>query len=45
MGDVYNLLCLRSIVWFKEPVLFQNICGDASRVEDCWSLAKTRDRK
>ena len=26
-------------------MLFQNICNDASRVQDCWNLAKTRVRK
>ena len=35
MGDVYTLLCLRSAVWLKEPMLFQNICSDAFRVQDC----------
>ena len=25
-------------------MLFQNICSDASRVQDCWNLAKTRVR-
>ena len=29
----------------KEPMLFQNICSVASRVQDCWNLAKTRVRK
>ena len=49
MRDVYTLLCLRSAelrksVWLKEPMLFQNICSDASRVHDYWNLAKTRVR-
>ena len=44
LGDVYTLLCLLSAVWLKEPMLFQNICRDASRVQDCWNLAKTRMR-
>ena len=46
MGDVYTLLCLRSAELSKasglKPTLFQNICSDASRVQDCWNLAKTR---
>ena len=25
-------------------MLFQNICRDVSRVQDCWNLAKTRVR-
>ena len=25
----------------KEPMLVQNICSDASRVQDCWNLEKT----
>ena len=29
----------------KEPMLFQNICSDASRVQDCWNLAKNLSRK
>ena len=32
IGDVYTLLCLRSSVWLKEPMLFQNMCSEASRV-------------
>ena len=48
-GDVYTLLYLWSAefsksFWLKEPMLFQNICSDASRVQDCWILAKTRVR-
>ena len=30
--------------WLKEPMLFQTISGDASRVQDSWNLAKTRVR-
>ena len=45
MGDVYTLLCLRSAEWLKEPMLFQNICGEASKVQDCWNLAKNRVRR
>ena len=26
-------------------MLLQNICSDASRVHDCWNLAKTRQNK
>ena len=49
MEDVNTLLYLRSaelsqVFGFKEPMLFQNICSDASRVQDCWKLAKTRVR-
>ena len=48
-GDVYALLCLRSTelnkCWLKEPMLFQNICNDPSRVHDCWNLSKTRLRR
>ena len=28
----------------KESMLFQNMCSDASMVQDCWNLAKTRVR-
>ena len=45
VGDAYTLLCLRSAslvsVWLKDPVLLQNSCCDASRVQGCWNLAKT----
>ena len=47
MGDVCTLVRLWSAelsVWLKEPMLFQNICSDATRVQDCWNLAKTRVR-
>ena len=46
MGGVYTSLCLRSTELSKafEPKLFQNICSDASSVQDCWNLAKTRVR-
>ena len=47
--DVYTLLCLPSAELSKafdvrKPMIFQNICGDASRVQDGWNLAKTRVR-
>ena len=50
MGDVYTLLCLRSAELSKafglrNLCLYQHICSDASRVPDCWNLAKTRVRK
>ena len=49
MGDVYALLCLRSArlskaFGLKNLCYFQNICSGASRVHDCWNLAKTRVR-
>ena len=48
MRDVYTSLCLWSAelskAWLTEPMIFQNICSDASRVQDCWNLAKTRVR-
>ena len=51
LEDVYTLLCLRrsaelskAFGLFKEPMIFQNICSDASRIQDCWNLAKTRVR-
>ena len=49
MGEVYTLFCLRSAelskaFLLKEPMLFQNICSDASMVQDCRNLAKTRVR-
>ena len=51
MWDVYTLLCLLSaelskafgLTWLKASMLFQNICSDASRVQDCWNPMKTRD--
>ena len=45
IGNVYTLLCQLSSVklWLKEPMP-QNICSDASRVQNCWNLAKTRIR-
>ena len=33
---------LSSVKRLAEPMLLQNICSDASRVQDCWNLAKTR---
>ena len=47
MGDVYTLICHRSgelSKAFKKPMPIQNICSDAFREHDCWSLAKTRVR-
>ena len=49
MGDVYTLLCLHPAELSKafdkkEPMLFQNISSDASMVQDCWNIAKTRIR-
>ena len=47
MGDVYTLLCLRSAELSKAFGL-RNIClniySDASMVQDCWNLVKTRVR-
>ena len=43
MVDVYTLLCIRSAELSK-ALHFQNFCSDASRVQDCWNLTKTRVR-
>ena len=37
MSDVYTLFCLRSTY---DVNAIQNILSDASRVQDCWNLAK-----
>ena len=42
--DVYTLLCLRLAELSKAFGLIQNICSDASRVQDYWNLAKARVR-
>ena len=44
MRDVYTLLFLRPADLTKSfgLALFQNICSDAAKVQDCWNLAKTR---
>ena len=50
MGDVYTLLCLRSaelrqLFGLRNLyMLFQNICSNASRVQDRWNLTKIRVR-
>ena len=46
MGDAYTLLCLRSAELSKafglRNLCYSKIsCSDASRVPDCWNLAKT----
>ena len=48
MGDIYTLLCLRSAE-LSRPFGLRNLCYykisvviDASRVQDCWNLGKTR---
>ena len=45
MGDVYTLLCRRSVMRLaKGTYAIPNICSDASRVQGGWNLAKTRVR-
>ena len=41
---VFGQLSLVKRLAYKEPMLFQNICSDASRVQEPWNLAKTRVR-
>ena len=48
MGDVYTLLGIRSAELGKAfglRNLFQNICSDTSRVQDCWNFTETRVRR
>ena len=40
-GQLSLVVTYNLSVWLKELILFQNICSDASRVQDCWNLAKT----
>ena len=49
MGDVYTLFYVfgqpSSVKRLaKQPMLLQNSFRDASRVQDCWNLSKTRAR-
>ena len=40
-----SLVVTYKSVRLEELILFQNICSDASRVQDCWDTAKTQVRK